>query len=281
MTQYLRAHYNFNDPACISIIDDLSFWSAPFGMKLLNAVRYKKNIYALDIGCGLGFPLMELAMRLGSSSKVYGLDPWSAGMERIALKCKYTETSNVELVQGVAEAMPFENDFFSLLVSNNGLNNVQDLPKVLSECNRVSRMNAQCVFTFNTDQTFVEFYDVFREVLREERLLECEKKIDAHIYSKRKPLAEFEDILDTSGFQILKIDEDKFSYHFSDGSSLFNHFTMKMAFLDPWKDIVPLNLQEDIFNRIEKKLNSIAEKKHGFSLTVPFMTIDCEKRKQI
>jgi hypothetical protein len=82
MTQYLRAQYNLNDPACISIIDDLPFWSAPFGIKLLDIVRYKKNIRSLDIGFGLGFPLMELAMRLGPSSKVYGIDPWKAGTER-------------------------------------------------------------------------------------------------------------------------------------------------------------------------------------------------------
>ena len=79
---------------------------------------------------------------------------------------RYTDVQNVELIEGAAEHMPFENNFFDLLVSNNGLNNVQDLPKTLSECSRVSRPGAQFVFTFNTNKTFTEFYDVFREVLR-------------------------------------------------------------------------------------------------------------------
>ena len=281
MTQYLQAQYNLNDPACISIIDDLPFWSAPFGIKLLDIVRYKKNIRALDIGFGLGFPLMELAMRLGPSSKVYGIDPWKGGMERTQRKLKYTDVQNVELIEGVAETMPFENNFFDLIVSNNGLNNVQDLAKVLAECNRVSKMTTQLVFTFNTNRTFIELYDVFREVLREHGLQKCEEKIDAHIYSKRKPLSEFKDVLDAAGFLIRAIHEDEFTYRFSDGTSMFNHFSMKVSFMKAWKEIVPTSLQDEIFKQVEDKMNRRAERNQGFAMRVPFVTMDCEKTKHI
>jgi ubiquinone/menaquinone biosynthesis C-methylase UbiE len=281
MTQYLRAQYNLNDPACISIIDDLPFWSAPFGIKLLDKVRYKKNIRALDIGFGFGFPLMELAMRLGPTSKVYGIDPWKAAMERTQLKLKYADVQNVELIEGVAEAMPFENNFFDLIVSNNGLNNIQDLTKVLAECNRVSKMTAQLVFTFNTNRTFIELYDVFREVLKEHELWECEEKIDVHIYSKRKPLSEFKEVLGATGFLIRAIHEDEFTYRFSDGTSLFNHLFMKVAFMEAWKEIVPSSLQVEIFQQIEEKMNRRAERNQGFAMRVPFVTMDCEKTKQL
>jgi ubiquinone/menaquinone biosynthesis C-methylase UbiE len=281
MTQYLRVQYNLDDPALISIIDDLPFWSAPFGIKLLDAVRYKKNVCALDIGFGLGFPLMELAMRLGPSSKVFGIDPWKSVKDRNQLKLKYNEVKNVELIEGAAETMPFESDFFNLIVSNNGLNNVQDINKVLEECNRVSKMNAQLVFTFNTDRTFIEFYDIYRETLKDFGLQDFEKLIDAHIYSKRKPLSEFTDVLSASGFSIRKIHKDEFTYRFSDGTSMLNHFTMKLAFLGSWKDILPVNLQEKVFLRIEEKLNIKAEKNQEFTMTVPFITMDCEKTRKI
>jgi len=35
--------------------------------------------------------------------------------------------------------MPLEDDFFSLIVSNNGLNNVEDLEATLAECYRVMK----------------------------------------------------------------------------------------------------------------------------------------------
>jgi arsenite methyltransferase len=281
MTEYLRAQYNRDDSACLSVVDDLPFWSAPFGIQLLKAVHYKKNIRALDIGFGLGFPLVELAMRLGPSSKVFGIDPWIGGGERTKLKLKAADVHNVELVHGIAETMPFEDNFFDLIVSNNGLNNVQDLSKVLAECNRVCRMDGQLVFTFNTDRTFYEFYDVFRETLREHGLLECEKKVDAHIYSKRKPLAEFQELLAASCFVVRRIHEDEFTYRFADGTAMLNHFSMKFSFMGSWKEIVPDHLRGKIFMKLEAKMNERAEKLQGFSMHVPFVTMDCEKTKQL
>ncbi len=275
MTQYLKTELDFNDPDYLSALDDMSFWSAPFGIKLLNLVKYKKNIHALDIGFGSGFPLIELAMRLGSTCKVFGLDPWKAAIERTKFKIEYAGVQNIEIVEGAAEQMPFENNFFDLIVSNNGLNNVQDLPKTLSECSRVSRPGAQFVFTFNTNRTFIEFYDVFREVLRECGLKELCEKIDAHIYEKRRPVSEFVNLLKRSNFQNINLYEDEFDFKFSDGTAMLNHFFMKI-FMAAWKELVPNQYRENVFQKIENKLNLLAEQKHGFNMNVPFVTIDCQ-----
>jgi len=48
--------------------DELPIWSAPFGLKLLEFIDYKPNITAIDLGFGTGFPLIEIAMRLGNDS---------------------------------------------------------------------------------------------------------------------------------------------------------------------------------------------------------------------
>ena len=55
--------------------DEFPFWSAPFGIKLLDMINYRRGITALDIGFGTGFPLVELAMRLGPTCTVRGIDP--------------------------------------------------------------------------------------------------------------------------------------------------------------------------------------------------------------
>jgi ubiquinone/menaquinone biosynthesis C-methylase UbiE len=279
MTQYLKTELNFNDTELLSALDDMSFWSAPFGIKLLNLVRYKKNICALDIGFGSGFPLIELAMRLGPTCKVFGIDPWEAARERTKFKLRYTSVQNVELVKGVAERMPFESDFFDLIVSNNGLNNVQDLPKALSECSRVSRRGAQFVFTFNTNRTFAEFYDVFREVLSENGLKELQIKVDDHINQMRKPVQEYEDLLGRSNFRIKKLYEDEFDFKFSDGTAMLNHYFMQI-FLSSWKEFVPYQLRENIFQKIENTLNLLSEQRNGYSMNVPFVTIDCQNVKE-
>ena len=273
--------YGWDDPELVSVIDDLPFWSGPFGMRLLDAVRYRPGIRALDIGFGLGFPLVELAMRLGASARVSGIDPWKAGHERTLRKLRIAGVRNVELVEGEAESMPFKNDTFDLIVSNNGINNVRDIRRTFAECSRVSRMNAQFVLTYNTAGTFVEFYDAFRSACRESGMADADRVIDDHIAHKRPPVEMMRRALEDAGFRINALREDSFRYRFSNGSAMLGYFPIRLAFLPAWESLLPEHLRVEIFRRTEEQLNHQSDPANGFSTTVPFATIDCEKIKRI
>ena len=56
-------------------MDELPLWSAPFGLKLLDILRFRKHVTVLDIGCGEGFPIIEIASRFRETSRRIGLDP--------------------------------------------------------------------------------------------------------------------------------------------------------------------------------------------------------------
>lgn len=263
------------------LIDELPLWSAIPGCRILDNVKYRRNICALDIGFGLGFPLIELAMRLGNTSTVFGIDPWKAGIKYTKNKLKITQVKNVKLIEGIAEQMPFEDNMFDLIVSNNGVNNVQDLDKSLMECNRVAKLGAQFIFSLNTNETFLEFYKIYRSALKDNGLNKFEDKITAHIYSKRKPISEIKDALKNYGFRIKSINKDKFTYHFANSSAMMNHFAIQLLFMKSWKQIIPTNSQKKVFKNIENKINKISDRKGKFSMTVPFVTIDCKKVRDI
>src|SRR4030066_2562770 len=125
MKKYLHSEFDFAKLA--DVYDEVSVWSAPFGQKLLDIVEYKPNISAIDIGFGTGFPLTELAMRLGESCMVYGIDPWKEGIIRANRKINYFRITNIKIIEGYAESIPLANACLDLIVSNNGLNNVNDL----------------------------------------------------------------------------------------------------------------------------------------------------------
>ena len=279
MKKYLTHSFNTDDAELISVIDELPLWSAPFGLKLLDTIKLSHNIKALDIGCGLGFPVIELAQRLGDTSKVFGIDPWEKAIERTLFKIKKYEINNVEIIKGVAEELPFEDSFFDLIVSNNGINNVQNMELALSECARVSKPNAQFVITLNLEETMKEFYQVFEKVLKNNNLNIEIVKMKEQIYSKRKPLSEMKELITSIGFRIINIQHDKFYLRFVDGLTMFNHSLIKYWFLDGWKSILDGVHLEKIFNEVETELNDIAKEKGEILLTVPFVTIDCRKDK--
>ncbi|MBE0570554.1 MAG: class I SAM-dependent methyltransferase [Ignavibacteriaceae bacterium] len=280
MNNYLNTNYNLNDKETVSVIDELPLWSAPFGLKLLEKIKYLKNITVLDIGSGLGFPLFEVAMRLGNTCKLYGIDPWEAAVERIKTKIAIYDLRNVEIIASVAENIPLPDNSVDLIFSNNGLNNVDDIKVVLNECRRISKVGSQLVFTYNTDKTMQEFYSVFEELLRERNMLNEIESMKKHIYKKRKPVEEYIQLLNASGYYINEISHYEFAYRFVDGIAMINHFLIKLAFIDSWKEMIPEEKKTDFFAELVQRLNRLAQSKGFIKLTIPFAVIDCERARE-
>ena len=97
MKKYLSNDFDLTE--YVNVSDECSIWSAPFGLKLLDYIDYKHNISALDIGFGTGFPLTEIALRLGESSTVYGIDPWSDAIARAKKKIEYYRVTNIKIFE--------------------------------------------------------------------------------------------------------------------------------------------------------------------------------------
>lgn len=277
MTKFSKSAFDFNNMETVSIIDELPLWSAPFGLMLLDSIILKPKIVALDIGFGLGFPLLEVAQRLGDSSLVYGIDPWKAGNERTKLKIEKLGLKNVKLIEGVAEEIPLPDNSVDLIVSNNGLNNVQNLEKVLCECKRVAKKSAQMLATLNLDNTMMEFYLCFEQILNEEGLRDSILKLKKHIYEKRKPLNEFIALIENNSFKIQNVKRSQFCYRYIDATTMFNHSLIRIAFLDSWLELVPNGKVQKIFERVEEEMNKSAMEKGQLILTVPFVLIDAIK----
>ncbi|HLO60622.1 MAG TPA: class I SAM-dependent methyltransferase [Bacteroidales bacterium] len=273
----------FPDPIDLSSItdfyDELPFWSAPFGLKLLEKVNYRKSITALDIGFGAGFPLVELAERLGNSSRVYGIDPWKDASAKVNRKSGYFGINSITLIEGVAESIPLEKDSVDLIVSNNGINNVSDINKVFSECARVLKDSGQFVMTMNLDKSMFEFYHVLEKVLLENGMEKEVRAMHSHIYEKRKPLEEMTFLLRQNGFIISDLEHSQFNYRFADGTAMLDHHFIRLAFMGAWMNLLPAGRAENIFSDVELLLNRQAEISGGLNLSIPFVVINSFNHK--
>ena len=257
--------------------DDLPLWSAPFGLTLLDTIRMKTHINVLDIGSGSGFPMLELAERMGKTCMVYGLDPSEEAVTMITAKKAAKGIELAKIIRGTAEAIPFPDGYFGLIVSNNGLNNVRDQAASLAECYRVADAGAQMVLTMNLPYTMIEFYDVFEETLLELGMDDNVVKMQEHINDKRKPVEYWKDLITGTGFMINTINVDGFKQRYSDGTAFLNHFLIRTAFKESWKTILSEDQVEPVFKIIEQKLNVIALNYGELVISVPFVCFDCRK----
>jgi ubiquinone/menaquinone biosynthesis C-methylase UbiE len=278
MTDYLKTNWDYNSERLVEVFDELPFWAASFGLRLLDNIKYKKGIKVVDIGFGAGFPLTEIAMRLDKNSKVYGIDPWDGAVDRAEKKIEFYNIKNIEIIRGVAEEIPLSDNAIDLIVSNNGLNNVTDLDKSLSECARIIKKGGQFLQTMNLNDTMIEFYSAMEKVLTDLNLDDCLDAMHNQIYKKRKPLDQYIELIKSKGFSIDKVTHDKFEYKFVDGTAMLNHYFIRLAFIDGWKDIVSNDRQEEIFRLIEEELNRKSQTDGIMKLTVPFVVIDTEKQ---
>ena len=256
------------------LFDELPLWSAPFGLKLLEHVEYKPGITALDIGCGSGFPLLELAMRLGKSCKVYGIDPDRKALSLAEHKAAVFGIENIELIEGVAEEIPLGDQTIDLIVSNNGINNVSDIGKVLSGCARIMKTGGQFVLTMNLDSTFMEFYTPLEEVLTELKLFDAIEGMRRHICEKRRPVQEMVRLLHEQAFIVNQVRHDEFSYKFTGAEAMFSHHFIKTSFLPSWTGLLPPDQAQTIFKEVKKRLDERAHDTDYLTLTVPFALIN-------
>ena len=277
MHEWLKSKYDLNNPDLVSAIDDLPLWSAPFGLKLLETVKLRHNINVLDIGSGSGFPIIELSQRLGKTCKAYAIDSWPAVVKRAHLKIKTWEITNLEIIESQAESLSFEDNYFDLIVSNNGINNLEHDKQAMAEISRVAKKGAQFVLTVNLPDTMIEFYDIFKKTLKDyNKNIEIEK-LEKHIFLKRKPLVYIKDLLKKNSFKINNVYEDKFYLNYCDGTTMLNHFIIKLSFIESWKSLLQSQDVNPIFALVEKKLNDLAEAEGDLKLTIPWVCIDCEK----
>lgn len=266
--------FRSGEPEALAASEDLMFWAAPSGMSLLRAVKLLPGMRALDVGCGMGFPLLELASRLGALGEATGLDPWRPALDRAEDKAKARGLPNVRLVEGEAEAMPFGDRSFDLIVSNNGLNNVRDARAALAECARVARTRAQLVMTANLPDTFALFYEMFETLLEERGMKAGIEALHEHIHAKRKSVAAWKGLVEEAGFEVRQVQEASFTWSFLNGGALFRHWFIRLAFLPPWAAVLPPDQAQGFLAFLEGRLDRLALERGGLHLEVPYLCLD-------
>jgi arsenite methyltransferase len=275
MTEYLhRQPFDWNNANYMAVFDEVPLWSAMFGLMMFDHVPLRPHMTVLDLGCGAGFPLLDLAQR-------YGLDTWAAALARAQRKIALWEVANVRLVTGDGAAIPFPAATFDLIVSNLGINNFQNPALVLQECARVARVGARLVLTTNLCGHMQEFYEVYAQALRACGRADLLPALEAHVRHRITADAA-RTMLQAAGFGASRVHEQTFTMRYLDGSAFLRHSFIQTAFFDAWREVLGPEArgtpqEEAVFRQLEANLNRLAAERGELALTIPMAYIEAEK----
>jgi arsenite methyltransferase len=254
------------------IYDETSFWSGRFGALLFDHLEIRRGIRGLDVGCGTGFPVIELAHLHGPSSHFTGIDIWVDALERARTKLELHGLTNVDIIETDVASMPFPDAHFDLVVANIGINNFPDAAAALRECRRVAKTGARLVLTTNAQGHFAALYAALDAILDELRLQPARdalRREEEHRHSKHALM----NLLIDSGFAVSRCFEASFAMRFADGSALLRHSLVK-RFLDGWRQAVGAENEHEVFTALETRLNAAAERDGCVEMTVPMLYLE-------
>lgn len=278
MKNYLYKKIDYLQPEITNTCDELPLWSSPFGLLLLDNFPMGEYSNYLDIGCGTGFPLLEIAQRLGNTCHSVGIDPWTEAVKRAKTKIDTLRLENISIIEGDASILSFPNNHFDLITSNLGINNFENPHKVLSECHRVLKTNASLCLTTNLTGTFSEFYEVYKKTIQELGFEKYLPQFNDHV-SHRGTEESVRELLEANGFKIKKEVKSIYNMRFLNGTTFLNHSFIILGFLDSWRNMFEETDKQSFFDTFERNLNTLSKNKGELKLTIPMLYLECTKKR--
>lgn len=156
-------------------------------------VDLKEDEVVLDLGCGAGLDLYFYSKSVGNKGKVYGLDISNEMLEKAKANMKSVGISNVEFICGSSDDLPFENNFFNIVVSNGIYNLSPDKEKVMAEVYRVLKPGGLTVFC---------------EIVLKDKLSEDARNNINDLFrciGRALPEKDFLELMDKTGFKNTKV----------------------------------------------------------------------------
>ena len=110
---------------------------------VLNALDIQIGQKILDIGCGGGHLLEEIALSVGPTGKSFGLDPSETQITSAKDRC--IQLKNVEFLCQGAERINLPNNFFDSITSTQTLEYIENVDSVLVEAKRLLKSGGKFV----------------------------------------------------------------------------------------------------------------------------------------
>lgn len=221
------------------VYDDeiLPVWSKRFGRMLLRGLALPEKAMVLDVGCGTGYPAIDLLDRMGDGGRLIAIEAVGALLD--VAREKAGELSGKRIffrTESNTAKLAFADEVYDLVVSNLGLLERDDPPLALREFARVTKPKGQVIVTLPLAGTYREFYDIYREVLIKSDRHDVLEKLEEHV--ARTPDAdEAATWMERAGLDEVEVEVDEFTLLFKSSREFFFAPVIEYGPLVSWKEV--------------------------------------------
>ena len=235
----------------------LPIWSRRFGRLLLRDLALPPKAMVLDVGCGTGYPALEILRRMDAEGRIIAIDASSPMLDEARVKAGRLSGKRIFFrSEAATPKLSFADDVYDLVVCNAGLDEIEDPEGAICDFVRVTKPGGRVAVTMPLAGTFDEFYDLFREVLHKLDRGDALDRLEEYLASK-PPLEQLEAWLEDAGLVDLKTEYDSFSLLFKSSREFFFAPLIEYGPLSDWKAIAGKGQQmQDVFWHLKAAIDT-------------------------
>ncbi len=109
--------------------------------RLIALLDVKKDVRFLDIGCGAGWAVGEVARLVNNQGLFYGVDLSPKMIEKA--QSKFSGKGNFHFIQANAESIPLDDDSFDIIICTNSFHHYLHPDKALNEMYRLLKKGGE------------------------------------------------------------------------------------------------------------------------------------------
>jgi ubiquinone/menaquinone biosynthesis C-methylase UbiE len=231
-------------------------FSALFGRMLLARLPRDERLQILDIGCGSGYPALDIMRRLSAGGRVIAIDPDAALIDLARRRALDDAGRRIFFKVESADVLSFGNEVFDVVTANLALASFQQPESALGEMYRVLVRGGRLLLTQPLTGTFEEVFDMFREVAlkRDDEALRQRTERIAARYPEPSTL---EAVVRGAGFDGVEILTEEFQIPFGSAGEIFSDPMIRFVALPEWRWIAGFDQgAEELLGQVQRHLET-------------------------
>jgi ubiquinone/menaquinone biosynthesis C-methylase UbiE len=215
----------------------LPIWARRFGKLLLRDLALPPKAMVLDVGCGTGYPALEILSKMDGDGRIIAIDPSSPMLDEARNKAGRLAGKRIFFrSEAAAPKLVFADDVYDLVLCNASLDEFDEPERAVREFARVAKQGGRVAVTLPLAGTFNEFFDLYREVLGKLDRQDAIDRLDAYM-THYPPLEQVEAWFEDAGLVDVTAEWDTFTLLFKSSREFFFAPLIEYGPLTEWKAI--------------------------------------------